>query len=269
MVKHSIEPDQAHEKPVTLAGDEPVAFGDAAAEAPPVEEPALEEPEISAPATGDGNCFASDYWAHEADKAHAGTETGAAGAATTLGLRAYAENVRVGTESQVATDLEEKGGEGVHAVVAQIGADVDDNFREAQRNLTASREAGAGAGAPGSNAPSISSEKGSETPSASRSRPGIEPGDQARGESQSAQRDGPSATPRPLPTAALAKESFGVRDINRLLAEFKGQKFDCMDCGGEAQVAAPANSPGQKTPGARVETGFDTAFFAKKSSQNS
>lgn len=263
MSKHSIEPDKEHEKPATLASDvEPPAFGDAAVEAPLVEEPAIEAPEIAAPAAGDGNCFASDFWEHEADKARAGTETGASGAGTALGLQAYRENVRVGTESQIADDLGERGGDGVRAVVAKIGEEVDDNYREAQRNLTASREVSAAAPA-GSEASSPSSGKGAETPTAVHARQGNEPSE-TRGQSQTARQDGPSPTPKPLPTAGLASESIDYKKLNKMIAGIVGdKKFDVMDCGGSREMAGPADSPGGKAQSARQDN-FDPGFFRRK-----
>lgn len=217
-----------------------------------VEKTAIAEPEIEAPPIG-GSAFASNFWEHEQRKAEAGVATGADGAHTVLTLAAYTQNVAVGTEGQVAADLEERVGDAASPAIERIAEDIGERFQEARRDLGTAEE--------------ITSRGNPRPADAAGQMRGQTAG--SGGHAPTSSDGGPSTTAKKLPDAALAGEAIGAREINRLLTSLLGnkkQRFDYCDCSSGGEIGGPSGSPDARAASANMD--FTPSFFARKSPQN-
>ncbi len=210
---------------------------------------------ISAPAIG-GNCFSSDFWTHQNDLMHAGAASNPDMAATTLALKSYGMGAQMAQEIGSEAGLDE-------GTAIDMDASVGSQFQEARRIDHAATELGAG-NAEGAAVSTQESRTASGT--AKSGSPGKDTA--APSEGKGVGEAGGSSEQGQI---ARVKDSFGAKDIDRLLAsvfgEKKPRKLDCKDCS-EGGVDGPAESPAAKSQTVAKQEGVSLAsFFQRKSQQ--
>lgn len=254
-----IEPGIAHAHPATQASDVEPDAGHSPQEPHATQEAGLEEPVIEAPGIG-GNCFSSDFWAHQQDLMHAGAASNPEMASMKLGLDSYNMGASMAQEMQSEAMV-------APADAVTLDQDVGAQFQEARRidYAAAGMVGGAGEGA----MPSASAAAAS--PNATSGREAGRSGGGGRTEQAASAGQGEDS---PVFSQSRVSASHGgtlnFRQLDKALAGLFGDKkmkFECVDCGGAESPPEASAAAGKSTARAQ-QSGFDASFFARKSQQS-